>query len=188
MLFPRLLCAQSLSRAGLFVTPWTIACQAPLSTEFSRQKYWSGLPFPPPGDLPDPGIEPRSLASPALAGGSLPLCPNIHLLFIAALFAIAKAWRLAIAKTWRLAIAKTWRLPCLSYCRHGCNEHRGACTVLPRYMPKNWIAGSYGNSFFFFLSDIGNHWKLLSRVMMKSDVCFKRTSLNPPTLLVGMYQ
>ena len=50
-------------------TPWTIACQAPLSMEFSRQEYWSRLPFPPLGDLPDPGMERVSLASPALAGG-----------------------------------------------------------------------------------------------------------------------
>ena len=42
--------------------PWTVACQAPLSLEFSRQEYWSGLPCPPPGDLPDPGIEPVSPA------------------------------------------------------------------------------------------------------------------------------
>ena len=52
-------------RLRLFVTPWTVARQAPLSVGFSRQEYWSGLPFPPPGDLPDPGIEP---VSPALAG------------------------------------------------------------------------------------------------------------------------
>ena len=52
-----------------FVTPWTVACQAPLSMEFSRQEYWRGLPCPYPGDLPDPGIEPVSLMSPALAGG-----------------------------------------------------------------------------------------------------------------------
>ena len=52
-----------------FVTPWTLAQQAPLSMGFSRQEYWSGLLFPPPGDLPDPGIEPTSPASPALAGG-----------------------------------------------------------------------------------------------------------------------
>ena len=45
---------------GLFVTPWTAAYQAPLSIGFSRQEYWSGLPFPSPGGLPDPGIEPRS--------------------------------------------------------------------------------------------------------------------------------
>ena len=44
------------------VTPWTIACQAPLSMGFSRQEYWNGLPFPSPEDLPDPGIEPRSRA------------------------------------------------------------------------------------------------------------------------------
>ena len=49
--------------------PWTAARQSPLSVEFSRREYWSGLPFPPPGDLPDPGIDPESLASPALAGG-----------------------------------------------------------------------------------------------------------------------
>ena len=54
----------------LFVTPWTLASQAPLSKEFSRQEYWSwvGLPFPTPGHLPDPGIEPESLASPAMTG------------------------------------------------------------------------------------------------------------------------
>ena len=49
----------------------TVAHQAPLSMEFSKQEYWSRVPFHPPGDLPDPGIEPVSLASPALAGGSL---------------------------------------------------------------------------------------------------------------------
>ena len=47
-------------------TPWTVACHAPLSMAFSRREYWSGLPFPSPGDLPDPGIEPTT---PALAGG-----------------------------------------------------------------------------------------------------------------------
>ena len=52
-----------------FVTPWTAAHQAPLSMVFPRQKYWNGLPFPPPGGLPDLGIEPVSPAFPALAGG-----------------------------------------------------------------------------------------------------------------------
>ena len=51
------------------VTPWTVACQTPLSMGFSRQEYWSGLPFPSPGDLPDPGIEP---GAPALQADSLP--------------------------------------------------------------------------------------------------------------------
>ena len=58
-----------LSRVRLFATPWTVAHQAAPSMGFSRQEYWSGLPFPYPGDLPDPGIEPVSLMSPALAGG-----------------------------------------------------------------------------------------------------------------------
>ena len=50
---------QSLSRVRLFATPWTVACQASLSMRFSRQQYWSGLPFPLPEDLPDPRIEPH---------------------------------------------------------------------------------------------------------------------------------
>ena len=50
-----------LSHVQLIATPWTVVCQAPLSMEFSRQEYWSGWPFPSPGDLPNPGIEPRSL-------------------------------------------------------------------------------------------------------------------------------
>ena len=60
-------------------TPWTVACQASLSMGFLRQEYWSGLPFPSPGDLPDPGIEPRS---PTLQVDSLlsepPGKPNIE--------------------------------------------------------------------------------------------------------------
>ena len=61
---------KSLSHGQLFATPWTVAYQALLSMGFSRQGYWSGLPFPSPEDLPDPGIEPWSLASQA---DSLPL-------------------------------------------------------------------------------------------------------------------
>ena len=53
----------------LFTTPWTVARQAPLSLGFSRQEYWSGFPFPPPGDLPNPRSNPCLLPSPALAGG-----------------------------------------------------------------------------------------------------------------------
>ena len=60
---------KSLSRVQLFETPWTVAYQAPQSMEFSRQEYWSGLPFPPPGDLPNPGIEP---GSPTLQADALP--------------------------------------------------------------------------------------------------------------------
>ena len=69
---------KSLSYVWLFATPWTITYKAPLSMEFSRQEYWSGLPFPSPGDLPDPGIKP---GSPALQTDTLlsepPEKPNI---------------------------------------------------------------------------------------------------------------
>ena len=58
---------KSLSRVRLFATPWTVAYQASPSMGFSRQEYWSGVPFPSPGDLPDPGIEP---GSPAFHQGS----------------------------------------------------------------------------------------------------------------------
>ena len=57
-----------LSHVWFFATPWTVVHQAPLSLLSSRQEHWSGLPFPSPGDLPNPGAEPSSLASPALAG------------------------------------------------------------------------------------------------------------------------
>ena len=57
------------------VTPWTVARQVPLPMGFSRQEYWSGVPLLPAGDLPNPEIEPVSLASPALAGGFFPIVP-----------------------------------------------------------------------------------------------------------------
>ena len=76
-----------LSHVRLFATPWTIAYKAPPSMGFSREEYWSGLPFPSSGHLPNPGIEPGSLQSPALAGGffttaaaaakSLQSCPSL---------------------------------------------------------------------------------------------------------------
>ena len=66
-----------LSHFRLFATLWTLAHHAPLSMGISRQQYWSGLPFPPPGDLPHPGIEPASPASPALQADSLLLSHNL---------------------------------------------------------------------------------------------------------------
>ena len=61
-------CAQLLNHVPFFTAPWTVACQAPLSVKFSRQEYWSGLPCFLPGDLPDSGIKPMCLLSPALVG------------------------------------------------------------------------------------------------------------------------
>ena len=71
------------SRVQCFETLWTVAHQAPLSMGFSRQEYWSGLPCPPPGDLPDPGIDSVSLVSPTLAGSffttEMPGKPDVYL-------------------------------------------------------------------------------------------------------------
>ena len=66
--------------SNFFATPWTVVHQAPLSMGFPRQKYWSGLPFPPPGELPNPGIEPMSPASPALQVSSFTTKPASFLL------------------------------------------------------------------------------------------------------------
>ena len=68
----RFFVVQSLSHSQLFATSWTASCQAPLSMEFSKQEYWSGLPVPSPGNLPNPGIRPGSLA---LQADSLPSEP-----------------------------------------------------------------------------------------------------------------
>ena len=67
------------SHVPLCATPWTVVHQAPLSMEFSRQEYWSGLPCPSPGDLPNPGIESMSLISPALAGGFFTTWESIYI-------------------------------------------------------------------------------------------------------------
>ena len=87
--------AQLLSHVWLFASPWTVAHQAPLSSGFSRQEYWSGLPFPPPGDLPQPGIESASLVHLFLRwqAGSLPLShlgsPNdLYYIIIAIIYII----------------------------------------------------------------------------------------------------
>ena len=81
----------------LFVTLWTVACQAPLSMGFSRQEYWSGLPFFTPGDLSDPGIEPASLVAPELVGE---------------LFTTSATWE-ALGSNYLLTIAK--KIVCPEY-------------------------------------------------------------------------
>ena len=74
-----------LSHVQLFATPWTVAQYSPLSMGFPQQEYWSGLLFPPPGALPNPGIEPMFPASPVLAGGFFttvpPEKPKLKILF-----------------------------------------------------------------------------------------------------------
>ena len=63
------MCVHVLSPVQFFEAPWTVACQAPPPMEFSRQEFWTEVPFPSSGDLPDPGIKPKSMVSLALAGG-----------------------------------------------------------------------------------------------------------------------
>ena len=75
MIISKLLLLSRFSLVWLFATPWTAAYQAPLSMDFSRQEYQSGLPFPSPGDLPNPGVEPASPASPTLARGFFTTAP-----------------------------------------------------------------------------------------------------------------
>ena len=75
-------CAQSLSHVHLFMTLWTVVHQAPPSMGFPRQENWSGLPFPPPGDLASPRIKHASLVSPTLQAESLPTEPKIGSLMI----------------------------------------------------------------------------------------------------------
>ena len=99
---------KSLSRVRLFVTPWTVAYQAPPSMGFSRQEYWSGLSFPSPGDLPNPGIEP---GSPSLQADALPseppgkqgLCKWQLLIFLCGLpfSLISLSWKHSHVNTWR---------------------------------------------------------------------------------------
>ena len=93
----------SRSCVHFFVTSWTIAHQAPLSMGFSRREYWSGLPFPSPGDLPDPGIKPASLASPALACSLLsepPGKPSTHVFLLNFFFCgnieVLLSWQISV--------------------------------------------------------------------------------------------
>ena len=134
---------RKLSSVQLFVTPWTVAYQAPLSMEFSRQEYWSGLPFPSPGALPDPGIE---LGTPALQadallsdppqfGFSLILKSVIFIIFIrkCSLSNICGGERTKLSQREKLSCCGQWISPsvscgCTWLTRHAC--HRLALNYL----------------------------------------------------------
>ena len=105
-LHPAVYMLSHFSRVWLFVTWWTVAYQAPLSMEFSRQEDWGGLPCPPPGDLSDPRIEPASPATPALQTESLSLShqgsPNLHpTLFLLFFFLIYRVKLAILQDTYR---------------------------------------------------------------------------------------
>ena len=105
------LCMLSRSVTSDSVTPWTVACQAPLSMGFPRQEYWSGLSFPTPGDLPDPGIKPTS---PALAGRLFTTEPPVS-------FSLSDAATRKLTITRQLVFDFSWTVPprpsqgCLSF-------------------------------------------------------------------------
>ena len=99
-------CVKSLSRVRLFVAPWTVARQAPPPMGFSRQEYWSGLPFPSPGDLPNSGIEPGSRAlqadalssEPCKAANYIILCKLVSIVFKAAIGGLLPSASVAIGE------------------------------------------------------------------------------------------
>ena len=96
----------------LFTTSWTVAQQAPLSMGFSRQEYGRGLPYPPPGDLPDPGIDSMSLPSPALAGGFF----TISAIWEACCGYSGSHFELLLSLYIKPACKTAWRTPHLSQC------------------------------------------------------------------------
>ena len=102
---------KSLGCVRPFSTPWTIAYQAPLSMGFSRQEYWSGLPFPSPGDLPDPGIEPRSSA---LQSDSLPSEPPGKFFFGNKSYEITRVFKLYMQRLIKICHI------CIYKCVHVC--------------------------------------------------------------------
>ena len=114
------------SRVRLFAAPWAVAHQAPLSIEFSRQEYWSGLPLPSPGYLPDPEIEPRS---PALQANSLPSVPLVicHLISEILQFPAHLKGKSKISKWPRASHCSL--LPC-SLHAHSASATRASCLLL----------------------------------------------------------
>ena len=93
--------AQLLSCVQLLANPWTVAHEASLSMAFFRQGYWSGLPFPMPGDLPNPGIKPTSHASPALAGSLLTTVPPVkHIFYVTEFFSQYRLFLMKFSSTW----------------------------------------------------------------------------------------
>ena len=91
------------------------AYQAPLSMKFSRQEYWCGLPFPSPGDLPDPGIKPASLVSPALAGGFFTTAPLGRPRYTQKMFVSLNFFKMSLVSVTTLALyASLWGTKCQS--------------------------------------------------------------------------
>ena len=121
-----------ISHSVLSYSPFlgTAARQAPLSMGFFRQEYWTGLPFPPPGDLPDPGIKPVSPIAPALQADSLPTEPSHQLLNIEML--LTSLVRAAAPKRPPHLIPTPTASPVLPNIHPACSHRRGFTVALPR--------------------------------------------------------
>ena len=120
-----------LSRVRLFATPWTIAYQAPPSMGFSRQEYWSGLPFPPPGDLPNPGIQP---GSPAFQAHALTSEPPGN-------------WRLTVPKTIKMMLVRPQMISFKMIIR--ADHAVSACSPIPLSMKAlvHWLSARGESAF-----------------------------------------
>ena len=141
---------KSLSRVRLFETPWTAAHQGPLSMGFSRQEYWSGVPFPSPGDLPDPGIKPGSppLQADWLSYKGSPLyvktnyreTDDMHWHFLMHVYYPAYATSLTLLDPIALEMpsVKARTLFCLLLCPQGL-KHRWANSDFNNYLLSEWI-------------------------------------------------
>ena len=123
------------SHVRLFATLWTVACQTPLYMGFPRQEYWSGLPFPPPGDLPPSGIEPAPLTSPALAGRFLAASATLGSVVSAAQSRPALCNPMGCAHQASLPITNiaTWKFPLKDFIQEGVQgistKHVSKCLV-----------------------------------------------------------
>ena len=141
-------CASMLSDFScvrLCSTLWTVACQAPLSMGFSRQEYWSGLPRPPPGDLPDPGIKPASLMSPILAGGLFTTSATWEIL---GSFQIYCRWPILLCKKDKNSDISVCRNKSRNphhtprTCREFSNPYQG-CEILKTNKSYGWLGNDY---------------------------------------------
>ena len=148
---------KSFSCVQLFATPWTVAYQAPPSMRFSRQEYWSGLPFPSLGDLPDPGIKPRSSTLQADALPSEP--PGKRLWSLRALQSLTEAlwklWKVAATETMVLEYQSSFMQsgPAGLDSASGCGTSRHHCLPL-----SEWLASCHGSAWGVtsFLACLGN--------------------------------
>ena len=124
------MCALShFSHGPLFVTPWTVACQAPLSRGVSRREYWSGLLCPPPGALPNPGVEPTCLTSPALARGFFTTSATWEAHVYPAKCKINSYWEAAMKHRESSASMVLWWPRMVRGCGGGGTRGRDACTL-----------------------------------------------------------